>query len=114
MALRYSRGKLPTCSCCECASRVSYAILHQRSFKIYLSGSATTPGSSIPAKNSNDAPPPVEICEILSDTPADLIAFSESPPPTTDTAPDAATAFASATVPLSYGGFSMTTIGPFH
>ena len=38
-------------------------------------------------------------------TPADLTAFSESPPPTTLTAPDAATAFATATVPISNGGF---------
>src|ERR1700691_4164220 len=84
------------------------------SLSSYFSGSAATPGNSIPARNSNDAPPPVEISEILSDTPADLIAFSESPPPTTDTAPDAATAFASATVPRSKGGFSKTPIGPFH
>src|SRR5579872_1123264 len=75
--------------------------------------SAATPGSSIPDKNSSEAPPPVEICEILSATPADLMAFSESPPPTTDTAPDPATALASATVPLSKGGFSNTPIGPF-
>ena len=52
-------------------------------------------------------------CEIFDVTPAALIAFSESPPPTTDTAPDSATAFASATVPLSNGGFSNTPIGPF-
>jgi hypothetical protein len=93
------QGKNPIWSCCECGSHVSYAISHPGLFRTYLSGSAATPGNSIPAKNSNDAPPPVEICEILSDTPADLMAFSESPPPTTDTAPDAATAFASATVP---------------
>src|SRR5579862_7504764 len=80
----------------------------------YLSVKAATPGNSIPARNSNDAPPPVEICEILSATPADFTAFSESPPPTTDTAPDAATALASATVPRSKGGFSKTPIGPFH
>src|SRR5579859_1550079 len=79
----------------------------------YLSVSAATPGSSIPARNSSEAPPPVEICEILSETPADLTAFSESPPPTTDTAPDCATALAIATVPLSNGGFSNTPIGPF-
>src|ERR1700758_1921758 len=79
----------------------------------HLSVSAATPGSSIPARNSSDAPPPVEMCEILSATPADLIAFSESPPPTTETAPEAATAFASSTVPLSKGGFSNTPMGPF-
>src|ERR1700691_6021828 len=79
----------------------------------YLSVSAATPGNSIPARNSSDAPPPVEICEIWSATPADLMAFSESPPPTTDVAPEAATAFASATVPRSNGFFSKTPMGPF-
>ena len=29
-----------------------------------------TPGNSLPSRNSNDAPPPVEICEIRSATPA--------------------------------------------
>src|SRR5689334_9713313 len=67
----------------------------------------------MPARNSSDAPPPVEMCEILPATPADLTAFSESPPPTTDTAPDSATALAIATVPLSNGGFSNTPMGPF-
>src|SRR5690348_17087768 len=81
--------------------------------EIYLFVSVVTPGSSIPARNSSDAPPPVEMCEILSATPADLTAFSESPPPTTDSAPDCAMALASATVPLSKGGFSNTPIGPF-
>src|SRR5438876_6910739 len=65
----------------------------------YLSGRTATPGSSMPARNSSVAPPPVEICEILSATPAALMAFSESPPPTTETAPDCATALAMATVP---------------
>src|SRR5437016_4921535 len=41
----------------------------------YLSVNAATPGNSIPARNSSDAPPPVEICEILSATPADFTAF---------------------------------------
>src|SRR5690242_14363449 len=81
--------------------------------RLYLFVSAATPGSSMPARNSSEAPPPVEMCEILSATPADLMAFSESPPPTTDTAPDEATALASATVPLSNGGFSNTPMGPF-
>src|ERR1700722_12367035 len=74
---------------------------------------AFTPGSSTPPRNSNDAPPPVETWEILSATPADLMAFSESPPPTTLTAPDPATAFAIATVPVSKGGISKTPMGPF-
>src|ERR1035437_1587660 len=75
--------------------------------------SAATPGNSIPARNSSDAPPPVETCEILAVTPAALMAFSESPPPTTLMAPDSATALASATVPLSNGGFSKIPMGPF-
>src|ERR1700680_3417035 len=79
-----------------------------------FSVNAATPGSSMPARNSSEAPPPVEMCEILSATPADFTAFSESPPPTMDTAPESATAFAIATVPLSKGGFSKTPIGPFH
>src|SRR6202049_4819587 len=78
-----------------------------------FSVNAATPGSSIPARNSSDAPPPVEICEILSATPALCTAFSESPPPTTETAPDSATAFATPTVPLSNGCISKTPIGPF-
>ena len=41
------------------------------------------------------------------------MAFSESPPPTTESAPDSATALATATVPLSNGGFSNTPMGPF-
>ena len=32
----------------------------------YLSSAATTPGSSLPSKNSREAPPPVEIWLILS------------------------------------------------
>src|SRR5581483_8904457 len=81
----------------------------------YLSrfSSAATPGNSIPARNSSDAPPPVEMWLILSATPAELMAFSESPPPTTLMAPESATAFARATVPLSNGGVSNTPIGPF-
>src|ERR1019366_2770168 len=79
----------------------------------HLFVSAATPGNSMPDKNASDAPPPVETWLILSATPALLMAFSESPPPTTEIAPDSATAFASATVPLSKGGFSNTPIGPF-
>ena len=53
----------------------------------YGLSSAATPGSSMPARNSSEAPPPVEMWLILSATPADLMAFSESPPPTTLIAP---------------------------
>ena len=36
------------------------------SLPLYLSFAAATPGSSFPSRNSRDAPPPVEICVILS------------------------------------------------
>ena len=42
---------------------------HSESFR-YLSFKAATPGSSSPARNSSVAPPPVEMCVILSATPA--------------------------------------------
>jgi hypothetical protein len=50
---------------------------------------------------------------ILSATPATLTAATESPPPTTETAADAATASATATVPRANGASSNTPIGPF-
>src|SRR5271165_121283 len=73
--------------------------LRRRGATYYERSSAATPGSRMPARNSRDAPPPVETWVILLVTPAALMAFSESPPPTTDVAPEAATALASATVP---------------
>src|SRR6266496_1539841 len=80
----------------------------------HASSSAATPGSSFPSRNSSDAPPPVETCVSLSSIPA--TAATESPPPTTVTAPffPASTrAFAIARVPASNGGVSNTPIGPF-
>src|SRR5262249_31771967 len=53
----------------------------------HLSVSAVTPGSSRPPRNSREAPPPVEMCEILSANPAWCTAATESPPPTIDVAP---------------------------
>src|SRR6266478_9969467 len=41
---------------------------------------ASTPGSLRPPRNSREAPPPVEICEILSATPDWWTAATESPP----------------------------------
>src|SRR5579862_8570064 len=74
-----------------------------------LSVSALTPGNSLPSRNSRDAPPPVEICEILSATPAAVTAETESPPPTIDVAPAlSATARASLNVPLAKAGISNT------
>src|SRR5271155_2192915 len=49
--------------------------------------SASTPGSFSPARNSNEAPPPVEMCEIWDARPDCSTAATESPPPTIDVAP---------------------------
>src|SRR5215831_607805 len=79
--------------------------------------SASTPGSFSPARNSSDAPPPVEMCEICFATPDSSTAATESPPPTIDVAPPAvaaATAFAMPNVPCANGGRSNIPIGPFH
>src|SRR5215203_6982401 len=48
---------------------------------VYLSVSAATPGSTRPPRNSSEAPPPVEMCEMRSVTPALWTAEIESPPP---------------------------------
>ena len=45
--------------------------------------------------------------------PSRFTAASESPPPTTDTAEEPATARASASVPRAKAGISNTPIGPF-
>src|SRR5207248_10389001 len=76
--------------------------------------SASTPGNFLPSKNSREAPPPVEICVILSATPAACTAETESPPPTIDVAPAlSATAWAILNVPFANGATSNTPIGPF-
>ena len=41
-----------------------------RTRESYLSVRAATPGSTVPPRNSSDAPPPVEMCVISSVTPA--------------------------------------------
>jgi len=46
------------------------------------SGNAARPGSCLPSSSSKAAPPPVEINEILSDSPARWTASAVSPPPT--------------------------------
>ena len=43
-----------------------YIAFYKRSVRNYLSWRQATPGSSLPSRNSSDAPPPVEICVILS------------------------------------------------
>src|SRR5882762_4255859 len=55
--------------------------------KIHLLVRASTPGSLRPPRNSREAPPPVEIWEILSATPDWWTAATESPPPTMEVAP---------------------------
>src|SRR5580698_5541455 len=77
--------------------------------------SASTPGSFSPAKNSREAPPPVEMCEIFEATPLCSTAATESPPPTIEVAPAteaAATARAIAKVPCANAGFSKIPKGP--
>src|SRR5205807_6224742 len=83
----------------------------------YLLVRASTPGSLRPPRNSGDAPPPVEICEILSATPDWRTAATESPPPIIEVAPPvvaSATALAISRVPFAKAGISNTPIGPFH
>src|SRR6267142_84072 len=55
--------------------------------KIHLLVSASTPGSLRPPRNSREAPPPVEMCEILPATPDWWTAATASPPPTIEVAP---------------------------
>ena len=52
----------------------------------YLSSRQATPGSSLPSRNSRDAPPPVEMWVILEAKPSFSTAAALSPPPTMVTA----------------------------
>src|SRR6266849_6252740 len=82
----------------------------------HLSVRASTPGSLRPPRNSREAPPPVEMCEILPATPDWWTAATESPPPTMEVAPlvvAAATALATSRVPFAKAGISKTPMGPF-
>ena len=68
----------------------------------YLSLAASTPGSSLPSRNSREAPPPVEICVILSPKPRLFTAAAESPPPIIVVASfNAASSSATAIVPFA-------------
>ena len=65
--------------------------------------------------NSREAPPPVEMCVILSASPAFVTAAAESPPPiivlqSVNSAKYSAIAF----VPTANGFNSNTPTGPFH
>src|SRR5208283_1910138 len=90
-------------------------VQHFRALRSYLLLRASTPGSFLPSRNSSDAPPPVEMCVILSATPAAFTAATLSPPPTMETAaPFSATASAIFFVPLANASISNTPMGPFH
>src|SRR6185436_18979447 len=78
-----------------------------------FSASAATPGSVSPPRNSSDAPPPVEMCVILSATPALFTAAIESPPPMIVVPSTPATARATPLVPAANASISNTPIGPF-
>ena len=82
-------------------------------FRTQASGSAAMPGNSRPSRNSNDAPPPVEMWSMRSATPASSMAATESPPPTTVKASASATQRAMPRVPAAKAGRSKTPIGPF-
>src|SRR5690554_6552220 len=80
---------------------------------IYFSSNAATPGSTLPSRNSREAPPPVEIWVILSASPKCSTAAAESPPPMIVVPWEAARALAISFVPLANCGSSKTPIGPF-
>src|SRR5262249_42960257 len=69
--------------------------------------------NGVPSTYSRNAPPPVETCVIFPSSPNASTASAVSPPPTTVTALDAASASAMASVPLRNGSSSNLPIGPF-
>ena len=106
-----AQGSRGSRSICLAGSREVRSIRLSSSYS--FSFSAAMPGSSLPSRNSKDAPPPVEICVILSAKPSFVTAETESPPPTIETAPEAATASATAKVHFANCGNSKTPMGPF-
>src|SRR6185437_3592136 len=75
---------------------------------------AVTAGSSLPSRNSRNAPPPVEMYDTWSAMPYLSTAARVSPPPAIENALDAAIARASVSVPLPNASNSNTPTGPFH
>src|SRR6478752_5756705 len=76
--------------------------------------STAMPGSSLPSRNSSDAPPPVEMWpNAASSKPSWRTAAAESPPPTTDRPSISVSACATARVPPAKASVSNTPIGPF-
>mmetsp|Transcript_58268 Transcript_58268/g.138685 ORF Transcript_58268/g.138685 Transcript_58268/m.138685 type:complete len:235 (-) Transcript_58268:765-1469(-) len=81
-----------------------------------LSLSAATPGRTCPSRSSSEAPPPVEMCDIWSASPAFSTAATESPPPMMVMAPflvHSARVSATSLVPLAKASISNTPMGPF-
>mmetsp|Transcript_22683 Transcript_22683/g.33824 ORF Transcript_22683/g.33824 Transcript_22683/m.33824 type:complete len:238 (+) Transcript_22683:237-950(+) len=78
---------------------------------------AATPGRTLPSRSSREAPPPVEMWDILSATFAFSTAATESPPPMMVVAPtfdeSSASALATPNVPFENLSNSKTPIGPF-
>ena len=81
---------------------------------VYLSIKHSIPGNFFPSKNSKDAPPPVDICVILSSKPAFFTAAAESPPPIIVVASISANTFAISLVPIANWSNSNNPKGPFH
>merc|ERR1712151_317489 len=82
----------------------------------YASVKAATPGSTLPSKSSNEAPPPVLQWLTLSSVSYFLQAVAVSPPPITVMVPAAVastTTSMSDFVPISNFAISKTPIGPF-
>ena len=79
----------------------------------YLSCKHSIPGSFFPSKNSKEAPPPVEICVILSANPIFFTAAAESPPPIIVFASIVERSLAIEFVPIENCGNSNNPRGPF-
>mmetsp|Transcript_12624 Transcript_12624/g.17406 ORF Transcript_12624/g.17406 Transcript_12624/m.17406 type:complete len:230 (-) Transcript_12624:818-1507(-) len=84
---------------------------------LYASARAATPGRTLPSNNSNEAPPPVEICDISPARPDCSHAATESPPPIIVIAPfsldKSAKISTSPNVPFAKASNSNTPMGPF-
>ena len=98
--------------------------LHRESYGFDLSNGAAkgasaraaTPGRTLPSSSSREAPPPVEMCDIFSATPAYSTADTESPPPMMVMHPlgvSSARQSAMPRVPLAKASISNTPMGPF-
>src|SRR6195952_5855874 len=83
-------------------------------FDMVQASRTASPGRVAPSRNSNDAPPPVEMwVNPASSTPSVRTAAAESPPPTTENDEPAAITSATALVPAENASISNTPTGPF-